>query len=215
MPAAKQQSVYKVLLSELASGRYRFGQPLMVREIAERTGASKQPIMAALKELEADGFVTITAQVGCRVVLPTVPEIADFFVMFSRMEGVMAEFAAARRSAAELDNLNVINRSIAKLPRRDAGSGERYRILNREFHTAIHLMGRSPALHQQLVSRWALSDFFISQSDQFNRRLREAADEHALVIDAIAAGDTAAARSAMEAHILSFRLKITERLGSA
>lgn len=212
MRARKQDSVYDILLERFVSGRYRFGEALVVKEIADETGASKYPIMSALKQLRAQGFVVITAQVGCQVVSPDREEVADFFVMFSRMEGVMAEFAAGRRLPAEVDRLASINAQIAKLPRRDAASGERYRVLNREFHAAIHLMGRSPALHERLRASWAMSDFLIGQSNEFSRHLREAAAEHDAIIRGIRNGATAKARMAMENHILEFRLKVIKNM---
>jgi DNA-binding GntR family transcriptional regulator len=213
-PARKQDSVYETLLARFASGAYRFGQPLLVKEIAEETGASKHPIMSALKELRAKGFVVITAQVGCEVISPGPTEIADFFVMFSRMEGVMVEFAATRRQPGETDRLAAINTQIAKLPRRDPASGERYRLLNREFHASIHQMGRSAALHERLIAHWAMSDFLISQSNEFARHLNEATAEHDEIIGAIARGSAAKARAAMENHILGFRLKVMENLAA-
>lgn len=213
-PARKQDSVYETLLARFVAGAYRFGEALSVKRVAEETGASKHPIMAALKELQAQGFVRITAQVGCEVVSPSGEAIADFFVMFSRMEGVMAEFAAARRLDAEIDELALVNARIAKLPRRDPKSGERYRLLNREFHTRIHAMGRSPELHRQLRASWAMSDFFISQSDEFTRHLADATAEHEELIAAIRRRASARAREAMERHILGFRLKVLERLAA-
>lgn len=204
----KQDTVYQTLLEDFARGRFEFGQPLLVREIAAGTGASKQPIMAALKQLETDGFVHITAQVGCQVVSPDTQAIADFFVMFSRMEGVMAEFAATRHTDTELLQLEAINVQIGKLPIRHSGSGERYRSLNREFHTVIHRMARSPALHAQLVTCWALSDFYIARHTPFVRHLREAANEHNSIIAALKTRKPPRARQAMEEHILSFRLKV-------
>lgn len=212
LPARKQDSVYDTLLARFASGAYRFGQPLLVKEIAEETGASKHPIMSALKELRANGFVVITAQVGCEVIAPGPTEIADFFVMFSRMEGVMAEFAATRREPGETDRLSAINAQIAKLPRRDPASGERYRLLNREFHATIHQMGRSPSLHERLAAHWAMSDFLISQSNEFARHLNEATAEHDEIIAAIERGSAPKARTAMESHILGFRMKVMENL---
>lgn len=211
-PRRKQESVYEHLLERFADGHVRFGQALSVKDIAAATGASKHPIMSALKELGAQGFVVITAQVGCQAIAPSAAEIADFFVMFSRMEGVMAEFAAQRRKAAEVDRLRAVNAQIARLPRRGRGSGERYRQLNREFHTLIHRMGRSEALHRRLAASWSMSDFLISQSGEFARHLDEATAEHDAVIEAIAAGSAAKARRAMEGHILGFRLKVLENL---
>lgn len=211
-PVRKQDSVYDILLERFVSGRYRFGDTILVKQVAQETGASKHPIMSALKDLRAEGFVVITAQVGCQVVSPSAREIGDFFVMFSRMEGAMAEFAAERRQLADIDRLNLINAQIAKLPRRAAASGERYRVLNREFHATLHGIGQSPALHERLRASWAMSDFLISQSDEFSRHLSEAAAEHDDVIRAIAKGSASTARVAMERHILAFRLRVVERL---
>jgi DNA-binding GntR family transcriptional regulator len=213
-PRRKQESVYEHLLERFADGHIRFGQALSVKDIAAETGASKHPIMSALKELGAQGFVVITAQVGCQAISPSASEIADFFVMFSRMEGVMAEFAAQRREAGEVERLRAVNAQIARLPRRARDSGERYRQLNREFHTLIHRMGRSDALHTRLASSWVMSDFFISQSGEFAHHLDEATAEHESVIGAIEAGAAAKARRVMEAHILGFRLKVLEHVGA-
>jgi DNA-binding GntR family transcriptional regulator len=212
---SKQDAVYDFLLGKLVSGRYRFGQAILVKEVAGETGASKHPIMSALRELQAEGFVHIRAQVGCEVVAPRAIEMGDFFLMFSRMEATMAELAAQRGAPGEVDRLAAINAQIGRLPRRDVASGERYRLLNREFHGALHAMSRSPRLHAQLRSSWAMSDFLISQADQFSRQISAAADEHEEIIDAVRRRNGPAARRAMEAHILEFRMKVLEELEAA
>ena len=76
---SKKDQIYQEILSRLFSGRYRFGEPIPVKEISEETGVSRQPIMTALYRLQDNGFVRITAQVGCEVVRPTVEEVSDFF----------------------------------------------------------------------------------------------------------------------------------------
>lgn len=210
--ATKQDEVYELLLGELVSGRYGFGESILVKEIAAATGASKHPIMSALQRLQAEGFVRITAQVGCQVVSPRSAEMGDFFLMFSRMEATMAELAAQRGSEDEIVRLSLINERIRRLPRRDAGSGERYRVLNREFHSALHAMSRSPRLHEQLRTSWAMSDFLISQADEFSRHISAASDEHEEIIEAVRRRNGPGSRRAMEAHILEFRLKVLEEL---
>jgi DNA-binding GntR family transcriptional regulator len=214
MAMKKQDAVYDLLLSNLVSGSYRFGQSILVKEVAVATGASKQPIMSALRQLQAEGFVRITAQVGCHVVAPEAAEMGDFFLMFSRMEATMAELAAQRGGESEADRLGLINAQIRRLPRRDASSGERYRLLNREFHGVLHAMSRSSRLHEQLRSSWAMSDFLISQADEFSRHISQAADEHDEIVDAVRLRNGPAARRAMEAHILEFRMKVLDALVS-
>ena len=208
----KQEAVYELLLGQLVTGRYRFGQPILVKEVAAATGASKHPIMSAVKQLQAEGFVRITAQVGCQVVSPTAAEMGDFFLIFSRMEATMAELAAQRGSEREAGRLARINAEIRKLPRRDATSGERYRLLNRDFHSALHAMSRSPRLHDQIRSSWAMSDFLISQADEFSRHISAAADEHDEIVQAVRRRNGPAARRAMETHILEIRMKVLDEL---
>jgi len=59
-----------------------------------------------------------------------------------------------------------------------------------------------------------MSDFLISQADEFSRHISEAADEHDQVVDAVRLRDGPAARRAMEAHILEFRMKVLDALSS-
>jgi DNA-binding GntR family transcriptional regulator len=210
----KQDAVYDLLLSNFVSGRYRFGQSILVKEVVAATGASKQPIMSALRQLQAEGFVRITAQVGCHVVAPEAAEMGDFFLMFSRMEATMAELAAQRGREGDASRLGLINAQIRRLPRCDAASGERYRLLNREFHGVLHAMSRSSRLHEQLCSSWAMSDFLISQADEFSRHISQAAEEHDEVVEAVRLRNGPAARRAMEAHILEFRMTVLDALAS-
>lgn len=198
----KKDAIRDEILARLVTGQYRFGERILVKELSGETGVSRQPIMAALSDLQSDGFVTIIAQVGCQVVSPAMQEIADFYVVFSRLEGVMAEFAARRRDPAELAELETLNGQITALPP-VAQSGEPYRRLNIAFHRTIHAMARSEVLHGRQQANWCMSDFLIIQSYGFVPHLDGAAREHAEIIAAIAAADARRAREAAEAHILS------------
>lgn len=198
----KKDSVHRTILSRLLSGEYRFGDPVTVKTLSESIGVSRQPIMAALNRLSIEGFVTITAQVGCQVVSPSPLEISDFFLMFSRYEGLMAELAAQRRTAGEIRTMRQANRSIsALLPTDDAGAD--YPELNHAFHTAIHKGGHSPLLMQRSQTAWTMSDFLIAQTYGFTPHLRDAASEHEAIVAAIEARDAVAARLAAERHILN------------
>src|ERR1700736_6239343 len=90
----KKESIVNELLHRFVSGRYRCGEKIVVKTICEETGVSRFPVMAALNDLRAAGFVVITAQVGCEVISPTPAEVHDFFLFFGRMEGMIAELAA-------------------------------------------------------------------------------------------------------------------------
>lgn len=199
MRANKKFIVYDEILDRLISMRYRFGERILVKEVGAETGASRQPIMAALNALSADGFVKIIPQVGCEVVSPTPRDIADFYLMFARTEGVLAELAAERRTPAQLRGLKDLNQLI----RRDLGDsgGSGYRELNQSFHKLFHQMAASPLLDAKQSSIFAMSDFFIMQTVGFTPHVDEATNEHDAIIAAIEQGDGKAARATAEQHI--------------
>ena len=60
-----------VLLDELKqrllAGRYPVGSRISIEEVKAEFGVSKQPVMDAMRRLEATGIVQIVPQSGCRV----------------------------------------------------------------------------------------------------------------------------------------------------
>jgi DNA-binding GntR family transcriptional regulator len=198
----KKNQIYDLIVDGLVNARYAFGDKLLVKELATHTGASRQPIMAALNRLSADGFVQIIPQVGCQVIDPTREQISDFFMMFQRMEGLLAELAAARHSPDQLSALFGIQRRLLTLEQKNDGSstGE-YVTLNRDFHHLMHVMARSPLLDERQRNNFNMCDFFITHSSGFGAFMSDAVREHEYIIEAIANRQPERARDVAEAHI--------------
>lgn len=197
----KRDEVYNRIISLLLSAKIRFGERLLVKELGAELGVSRQPIMAALNRLDAEGFVQIIPQVGCEVTNPNRSEIADFYLMFERMEGLLAELAAARRTPAQLRELSAIHQRIMAIDFSSAEAGRDYGLLNREFHQIIHIMARSPLLDERQRNNFNMSDFFINQIVGFSKFMGNAAQEHQEIIDAIEMQAPTKARSLTETHI--------------
>ena len=198
---SKKEEIYDRLIDRLVHAHYAFGDRLLVKEIAADTGISRQPIMAALARLAAEGFVRIIPQVGCQVVDPDREAIADFFRMFKRMEGLLAELAAERHDERQMRALVSAHRAIQALDLTPAGARQDYIEANRQFHRMIHAMAASPLLAVKQRSNFAMSDFFISQSTDFETFVPDAIEEHAAIIAAIEARDAERARALAESHI--------------
>lgn len=197
----KRDEVYSRIISLLLSAKIQFGERLLVKELGAELGVSRQPIMAALNRLDAEGFVQIIPQVGCEVINPGRSEIADFYLMFERMEGLLAELAAARRTSAQMNDLKALHRRIMGINFSDSQAGQDYGSLNREFHQIIHVMARSPLLDERQRNNFNMSDFFINQLVGFGKFMGDAAQEHQEIIDAIEMQSPAKARALTENHI--------------
>lgn len=214
MALRKKDFLYGEILERLVTARYRFGERILVKELCAETGASRQPIMAALNALGNDGFVRIIPQVGCEVVDPSLQDIADFYRLFARLEGLLAELAAGRHTGAQIKALRKINLRIRELDTGEPGAGEDYRQLNLAFHSALHQMAHSPLLDTRQASLFAMSDFFVSQTGGFAEQLGHAHEEHAVIIEALEDRDAQRARHAAESHIAKVAAMVAARFAA-
>ncbi len=196
---SKNNRIYDLVIDRLVNAGYAFGDRLLVKELATETGASRQPIMAALNRLSADGFVRIIPQVGCQVIDPSRDEIADFFLMFQRMEGLLAELAATRRTEEQLRELVRTQERLVAIER--TADAHAHAALNRVFHHLLHIMARSPLLDEKQRANFNMSDFFITHSAGFGAFMSDAVREHEQIIDAITKRQPERARLVAEGHI--------------
>jgi DNA-binding GntR family transcriptional regulator len=199
--------VYESLKDQVISGHWAHGDRLSVEALREEFGVSKQPIMEALRLLAADGLIEIIPQVGCEVATFSRQEVIDFFSMFASFEATIAAAAAERRTADQLSAMADGATAFETLPDivDDDFRSRRYFQLNREFHHQIHVMSGSRTMATISRRMWDLCDFLINTTGVAHPMARSTAGRHAeheVIRKALVGGDTAAARHAMENHIL-------------
>jgi DNA-binding GntR family transcriptional regulator len=163
--------------------------------------------MEALRRLSSEGLVEIIPQVGCRVPVYSGADVSDFFAIFGGMEGAVAGVAAQRCTDAQVDQLATVNGEIRRLiDEPDPAARSRgYLVLNRRFHGIIQDMARSAVVAETSRRMWDMSDLLINTTG-VPRPLASAVparhDDHELIIRALRDRDEAAARRAMESHIV-------------
>jgi len=198
---------YEQIKEQLLEGRWAAGERLSLETFKAQLGASKQPVMEALRRLDADGLVEIIPQVGCRVAAYDQQEVADFFTLFAAFEGAIAGVAAVRRTEEDLSALREMHGRIGDLTKEPSADARAhgYRVLNRAFHGLIHRMARSNLVEEMSLRMWDLSDFLINTAgvpQPLSSALDARHSDHEAIYRALIAGDGAAARSEMEQHIL-------------
>lgn len=193
----------------LFDGTLTPGAKLRVEDVVASLHTSRQPVMDAFKRLAAEGFLEITPQVGCRVVVPGADEIADFFLILGAVQGLAADIAADRRTPEELARLNAIVVEIDALLAESPVSGDfqRYRRLDHLFQQQIRAMGHSETVAHLAGGLLDRRDFYITcipNGEQvYAERMCEARGEHRAVVDAIAERNAEAARARTEALVLT------------
>lgn len=206
---------YEAIRAILFRGRFQQGEALRMDELCERLGISKQPIGDALKRLAHEGYLTVVPQVGCHVRTYSHAEVRDYYRLYAATDALLAELAASRITDQQLRALEAVSAAIGDLvahpaPREAQAVG--YRDLNREFHRLVREAADSWLVAETGAAMTDRSDFFTVTMRHAIRadRVRLGHMEHETLIAALRARDPAAARQAMEQHVLAVGARLWE-----
>lgn len=215
--SARAEYAYETIRLELLEGALAPGDKLSVVDLAEQLRCSRVPVMEALKRLEREQLVTIVPQVGCRVVTPSVADVADFFVLFAAVEAAVSALAAERRDADDIIRFRALCGEIDAALKSAGGPATQdpsYRRLNLRFHADIHRMAYSPGASKMAAALWDRSDFYIKMvfgSLYFSRRVIRS---HRDIRRAIISGDPDAADAAVREHLRSVGKAVTRQMSA-
>jgi DNA-binding GntR family transcriptional regulator len=181
------------LRDRILTGRLKPGDRLDLDHLTAEFGISRTPIREALLELSYEGLVAITPRSGMAVVGITPEDAVDNFAILATLAGKAAEMATARITPDELAELRVLA---------DAVDGaDDVVAANRRFHRGVNQAARSPRLLTYL--RQAVQVVPGNYFELFPEQAERSRHEHAALLDAMEEDDAPAARSLMEAHVLT------------
>jgi DNA-binding GntR family transcriptional regulator len=202
-PSGKAGQIAVELERRLLLGQYVFGQALSITQLAQQFSASRQPVSVAISHLRSSGYVEVIPQVGCRVVSPSVSEIADFFVALGKIESAVAGFAASRHETDEPGQLIAIAARAVPESLESIAEREAYVRDVGDFHDQIWRMARSPALQGRVSNLRRLSNFYLWQgaAKPALPTAQILTLERRKIAQAIADRDIGLSQSLMEKHI--------------
>jgi DNA-binding GntR family transcriptional regulator len=196
----KAERVYQTLRDEFARGEWPFGTRFSTYELADRLQVSRRPVMDAVQRLQADGFVEVIPQVGCRVVVPDERVLREQFELSAALEGFAAEMAASRATDGDVESLERVHERAE--PVVAAGDGSAYPAVNRDFHAAILAIAGNTRLAALAMNAWDLREFFFYRYRTSNAELlAQRHADHEAILGAIRGRDREAARARMESHL--------------
>jgi len=191
-----QKDAYELILEAIDRGEYRPGDRLVESDLAERFKVSRTPIREALQRLETQSMLT---RQGRSLIVASLDhnQLSELYAVRSELEGLAARLAA--RHAAE-EEIRVLRRMVEE-DRGLIGDPEALSRANRRFHKQIHLASHNRFLVQQLDLVHRSMALLATTSLAAEGRGATALDEHAAIVQAIAAGDGAAAAEALRTHL--------------
>ncbi|MFI5012975.1 MAG: GntR family transcriptional regulator [Hyphomicrobiales bacterium] len=132
-PQTVADQVADILREAIAEGSLKAGTPLRQDELAARFGFSRMPIRDALRQLDAEGIVSIHPTRGAFVAKMDVVEISEIYAVRELLEVEALRLACPHLSAEKLDEAASMLDQIDSEP--DVG---RWGTLNRIFHLALY-----------------------------------------------------------------------------
>ena len=195
-PVPLRQSVYDALLELIVTRTMRPGAHLVESELATQLGVSRQPVREALQRLNTEGWVELRPGHGAYVHVPTEEEADQLLAVRSLLETEAARLAAQHATEDGVADLRRLRRRGVEAL--EADDVEAMVTANADLHAAITELSGNGALVELTAQvdrrvRWYYNPVA-------RQRGRRSWDEHAKIIDAIAAGDSDKAGELMRAH---------------
>jgi DNA-binding GntR family transcriptional regulator len=186
------------LREELLGGTFEPGTILYETTLSTRYGVSRTPVREALGRLAQDGLIERSTR-GFRVRDRNPEEILEIYEARIALECRSAELAAKQRTEIDLARMAHLLDE-----RRSVTDPATFGPLNNKWHVALRQAARNATITDLLVRLDSLLQLyrprtFVPHPDD------RSAEEHAAILDAISAGDQAAAGAAMADHLRRMR----------
>ncbi|MFD8736137.1 GntR family transcriptional regulator [Streptomyces sp. NPDC059618] len=195
-PAPLRQAVYDALTELIVNGSLKPGQHLVEAELAEHLGVSRQPVREALQRLQTDGWVDLRPAQGAFVHSPTEEEAGQLLGVRAVLETYSAQLAAQQAEPGDVERLWELHQE--GVDALAAGDIERLVEANTALHAFITSLAANAVLAELIAGvgqkvRWYYTPIA-------RPRGKEAWNEHAQLIRAIAKGDADRAGEVMRKH---------------
>lgn len=194
---------YATLRDEILSGELASGTALAEVEQSTRLGVSRTPIREAFSRLTTEGLLTSKSPRVLVVTELSADLIRSLYELRDALETNAAALAARRRDPEVFESLRTQLASASELLSPEAGESgiARYFEIVDALDLAIEDAVANPYVTGALASARLHSSLVRRLAQHDPERLRAAAREHLLVVDAIIAGEADLAAAAVKVHL--------------
>ncbi len=213
--ADRVEQVYQRLIEVIGDGTMPAGMRLTQEDLATRLCVSRQPVLQALRQLKAEGWVQdAPGQHGQKgrglVVAPLDAEtIGHVYAIRGALDELAAGLAAER--CATLDPELVIRGRTASTQ----GNVAALLAADLAFHQALYRASGNPLIEASAMLHGAHIRRAMVEVLRRTTRLLAVWDEHAAMANAIAQGNVALARQLVHEHSQHARSQLVEHLNLA
>jgi DNA-binding GntR family transcriptional regulator len=197
--APLRHSVTQSIRDAIASGRYKAGERLAERELCELVGVSRTLIREAIRQLEAEGLVTVEPHRGPSVARLTRQQAKAVYEVRAELEGLACRHFAEK---ATEDQQNALKEAFKELRQAARRRDQHSRVFAKnEFYARLIEGAQNEALGSCLHILNSRITFLRATSMQVPGRMQKSLDELSRLMDALLARDAQRASALARAHV--------------
>lgn len=200
-----EEMVVAAIREAVLSGVYKPGDKLPQEKLAQALGASRIPVRAALRQLEAEGLVVFSPHRGATVRVLQPEDVEEIYELRILLETFALRSAIEQISPEEIDELEGIAQELDRL-----GEGEEWLRLREHFYSRLYTIAQRP-LTAELISklRADVGRYWLSL-----RLVGHDSSAHRVIVDAIRDGDTGSAERWLSEHLTRVSEELQKRVRS-
>lgn len=191
--------VYEAILSEISAGKYGPDSRLIQEELAEALGVSRQPVQQALLLLRSQGLLRDAPGRGLMVAPLDADHVRNVYEIREMIDGLASSKAAERgREIAGREGPAFIASGRAAVA---GGSIPRMIAADMDFHYFLYGLSGNPLIPEVSAVHWSHLRRVMGEVLQHGEPPNAIWDQHEAILDAVIAGDAAAAERLARHHI--------------
>jgi len=194
------EEVRDALREEILDGSLPPGRRIVQDSVAATLGASRIPVREALRQLEAEGLVTIEPDVGARVAPLSPEDLHEVYFMREALEPVALRVSVPLLTSADLDRLSELVETGERLA--EAGDIAGYLRMDTQFHELMVMSSGLARLHRTIHQLWDITRQFRAVYSLLPSSLRQSNVEHCGLLEAC---ERQAAEDAADLHRVHIR----------
>ena len=193
------EQVRQAIVSEIASGKLRPGERIIQEQIAQVLGVSRQPVQQALLLLKNQGVLRDAAGRGLIVTSLDPKQVRQMYDIRAVIEGL------AFRKAAENnpERATKLGPALIQNGRKSVKSGSVAQMIAADikFHDFIYALSENPLIAPSMEVQWTNTQRVMGEVLMRDETPRDIWDQHEALLQAVMAGDAAAAETLARQHI--------------
>jgi DNA-binding GntR family transcriptional regulator len=202
-----EDMVHHVVREGILGGIYKPGERLPQDRIAEVMGVSRIPVRAALRRLEAEGFVDFVAHKGATVRSLSPKDIAEIYDLRALLETYALRAAASQVTKKELDEFERLAQRLD-----DTTDPDEWVELRQQFYERLYEIADRPRTTELIAKlRADVGRYWLMQ------RVTEGHEgqSHTVIVDALRDGSPIAAEEWLQDHLTDVSKELQRRVAEA